>query len=141
MPSKSQMALALYDLSVLPLCVGAEEIWSEKRVGDVSRFRVDLVEESTAVLLVEDSCESPWLVLHWLHIHDLDNEDISRLSSLDLEWASQIMDLGQIDVLYVVCAVVVADLATSPVNAFNLDGFAIFNSASEWDCLTLAYEE
>jgi hypothetical protein len=39
------------------------------------------------------------------------------------------MDLGEVDILYVVCGVVVAYLAACPVYAFDLDGLVGLNGA------------
>lgn len=100
----------------------------------VLRFGVEFVEEATAVLFVEDAGEAPWLVLHGLDVHDLDDEDVARLGGFDLEGPGQVVDLGQVDVLHVVCAVVVADLSTGPVKTFDLDRLAVFDGACEWDC-------
>ena len=44
------------------------------------------------------------------------------------------MDPGQVDILNVICAVIIADLSTRPVHAFDLDDFAILDIASEWHC-------
>lgn len=44
------------------------------------------------------------------------------------------MNLGKVDILDVVCAVIVADLTTGPVNTFDLDYFAVLDSASEGNC-------
>jgi hypothetical protein len=42
------------------------------------------------------------MVLKRLDILNFNKEDIARLGCLDLEWARQIMDLGQIDILHVI---------------------------------------
>jgi hypothetical protein len=39
------------------------------------------------------------------------------------------MDLGEVDIAHVICRVIVADLATSPIYAFDLDGFTGFDGA------------
>jgi hypothetical protein len=39
------------------------------------------------------------------------------------------MDLCQIDIAHIVCRVIVADLATSPVDAFDFDDFVGFNGS------------
>ena len=43
------------------------------------------------------------------------------------------MNLGQIDVLHVVGAVVILDLPTCPVDAFDLDDLAVFYGSIEGD--------
>ena len=43
------------------------------------------------------------------------------------------MDLGQIDVLHVIGTVIVLDLPTCPVDAFDLDDLAIFYGSIEGD--------
>jgi hypothetical protein len=36
---------------------------------------------------VEDSGESPWLIFEWLHVLDLDDQDIAGLGGFDVERA------------------------------------------------------
>ena len=62
MPSKSQMAFAL----------GGVSGWIGERGWESGlRFGIDLVEESTAIVLVEDTGEAPGLLLEGLHVLDL----------------------------------------------------------------------
>ena len=96
-------------------------------------MRVDLVEEAAAIALVEDAGEAPGLVLHRLHILDLDEQDVSRFGRLDLEGPGQVVHAGEVDVLDVVGAVVVFDLAAGPVDAFDFDDFAVLDGAREGD--------
>jgi len=98
------------------------------------RVRVDLVEETTAVLLVKDTSETPWLVLHWLDVLNLNEKNVTGLGGLDLEWTSKVVDLGQVDVFHVVGAVIVADLSASPVYTLDLDDFVVLDCAVSGDC-------
>lgn len=82
---------------------------------------------------MEDSGKPPWVVLEWLNILDLDEQDIAGLSSLDLEWAGKIVDLRQVDILHIVRAIVVLDLAACPVEALDLDHFVILDRSVEGD--------
>lgn len=100
-------------------------------------MRVDLIQESTTILLVKDTCESPWLLLHGLHVLDLNHKDIAWLGCLNLKRPGQVVDPSQIDGSHVVYAVVVADLTTSPVQALDLDDFAILDLAGKGDYLLL----
>jgi hypothetical protein len=43
---------------------------------------------------VENTSESPRLLLEWLNILYLDDQDIAGLCSLNVEWTGEIMDLG-----------------------------------------------
>lgn len=95
---------------------------------------VDFVEETSAIVFFEDTSEAPWLLLERLHVLDLDNEDIARLGVLHLKGSTQVMDLGQVDVLHVICAVVVANLATSPIHALNFYNLSIFDLLREGHC-------
>ena len=105
------------------------------RIGDwSSRFRIDLVEESTAIVFVEDACKAPGLVLEGLYVLDLDDEDVSWFGAFDFERTGQVVDLGQVDVLHVICTVIVANLPPCPINAFDLNNFSILDFGSEWDC-------
>lgn len=104
------------------------------RRGGSLRIGVDLVKKATAVPPVKDAREAPGLVIEGLDIHNLNDEDISWLCSFNLEWTGEVVDLGQVDILHVVRRIVVFDLATSPVDAFDLNRLAIFNGAAEGDC-------
>ena len=44
------------------------------------------------------------------------------------------MDLGQVDVLHVICAVVVANLSSCPVHALYLDDLSIVDLGGEGNC-------
>lgn len=80
---------------------------------------------------MEDAGESPRVVLERLDIVDFDAEHVARLSTLDFEWSREVMDLAQVYGQDVVCGVIVLDLTTSPIDTFNLDGFAVLNCAAE----------
>lgn len=66
---------------------------------------------------------------------DLYDEDVTWLGGLDLKGPGKIVDLGEIDVLHVVGAVVIADLTAGPVDAFDFDHLAILNGPVERDCI------
>ena len=100
-----------------------------------SRIRIDLIQKSTTVLLVEYSCEAPWLILKWLNVLDLNYEHIARLGCFNLERSGQVVNLGQINILHVISAVVVPNLSSSPVDAFNLDNLSILDRATEGNYL------
>lgn len=57
--------------------------------------------------------------LEGLDIHDLYQEHISRLGAIYVEWAGEVMDLGQVDIEDVVCAIIVANLATRPTRCIS----------------------
>jgi hypothetical protein len=63
---------------------------------------------------------------------DLYDQYIAWLCSLNVEWSSEVMDLCQVDVAHVVCRVVVADLATGPVYAFDLYNLVVLDSSVRW---------
>ena len=83
---------------------------------------------------MENPRKPPRLILKGLDILNLNDQNITRLGSLDFERTAQIMDLSQIDVLHIVRAVVVADLSTGPVDAFDLYNLAVLDCAAEGDC-------
>jgi hypothetical protein len=97
------------------------------------RFRVQFVQETTTVFLRKYTRETPGLVLHWLHVLDLHEKDITRLCTLDLKRTGEVVDLGQVYITDVVCGVVVPDLAACPVDTFDLDHLSVFDGAGEWD--------
>ena len=99
------------------------------------RFRIDFVEEPTAVIFVEDAGEAPGLLLEGLYVLDLDDEDVSWFGVFNFEGTGQVVNLGQIDVLHVICTVIVANLTSCPINAFNLNDFSILDFGGERDCV------
>jgi hypothetical protein len=52
--------------------------------------------------------QAPRVFLVRLDIHYLDEQDIARLSGLDLERARQVVDFGQVDIFHIVGAIIVA---------------------------------
>ena len=88
------------------------------------RIGIYLIQESASVVLIEHPREPPRLLLERLHVLDLDNEDIARLCSFDVKGTRQVVDFGEVDVLHVVRAIVVADLAPRPIDTFDLDDLA-----------------
>ena len=65
---------------------------------------------------------------------NLNYEHVSWLGGFNLERPGQIVDLGEIDIFHVVCTIVVADLSSRPIDAFNLDNLAILDLAAKRDC-------
>lgn len=72
-----------------------------------------------------------------LYILDLDNKHITGLRCFDFEWTGQVMNPCKIGVLHIIGAVVILDLAASPVNALNFDNLSILDRTTEWDCWTM----
>jgi hypothetical protein len=63
---------------------------------------------------IEDTREAPGAVLERLDIHDLDEQNVARGSTLDLEGPGEVVDPCQIDVPDIVGRVIVLDLAAGP---------------------------
>lgn len=115
MPSKSQIDFALRRDLVSST--------TESRIH--SRFRVYLVQQSPAVLAMEHTAESPWLILERLDILDLNQQNVARFRGVDVKWTREVVDLGEVDVFDVVRGVVVLDLSAGPVETFDLDRFSV----------------
>ena len=98
------------------------------------RIWVDLVEKASPVVFVKHAGKAPRLLLKWLHVLYLDDQNISRFGAFDLKGAGKVVDLGEIDVLHVVRAIVVADLPSCPINTLDLEDFSIFNFGRKWNC-------
>lgn len=103
-------------------------------MGKGVRIGVYFVKEPSAIVFVEDTSEAPWLFLERLYVLDLDYENITGLGVLHLERSAQVVDLRQINVLHVICAVVVANLSSGPVDTLNLDDFSVFDLSREGHC-------
>lgn len=134
-PAGAEDAFKIPDgFGAVGLTVGLVGLSVEITRGEGVRFGIDFVKEASAVISVEDTGEAPWLLLKWLHVLDLDHEDVARLGIFHLEGSAQIVDLGQINVLHVICAVIVANLTTGPIHALDLDNFSVFDLFSEGYC-------
>ena len=81
-------------------------------------------------MAMEDTCEPPRMVLEWLHILNLSNQDISGLCCFNVEGTRHVVDSSEVHVLDIIGRVVVVDLASGPVDAFNLDDFVVCNSSN-----------
>jgi hypothetical protein len=82
--------------------------------------------EAAAVGLREDSGIAPALtgsvadlLRHRTEVKDVDDEQIARLGTLDVERPGQHVRMRQVDISDVVCGVVVADLPVGPFPAFD----------------------
>lgn len=98
-----------------------------------SRFGINLIQKATTILLIKYTSESPRLILHGLHILNLNNKHITRLSILNLKGTGQVMDLCEVDILHVVGIVGVFDLTACPVDAFDLYSLAVGDFARKGD--------
>ena len=87
MPWKSQIALALWWGS----CDQSTLLFDFR---GYLRLRVDLIQEPAAVILVKHACEAPRVILKWLYILDLHEEDVPRFGGLDFEGPREVVDLG-----------------------------------------------
>ncbi len=100
-------------------------------VGGDSRIGVNLIQETPTIALVKYASETPGLLLERLHILYLNDKNISRLRGLDFERTGQVVNLGQVDVSHIICAVVVSNLSTRPVYTFDLDNLVVLDRAAE----------
>jgi hypothetical protein len=103
-----------------------------------SRGRIDLIKKASAVPAIENTRETPGVVLERLDIHDLDQQDIARLGRLDLKRSAKVVNLGEIDIAHIVGGIVVLDLPSCPVDTFNLDSFPVLDGTGGWDCELLS---
>lgn len=114
---------------------GGEErnpvLYKARRERRFSRFWVVLIQESTSIVLVEDTSESPRVIFKGLYILNLDQENVSRFGGLDLERTGQVVNLGQVDIHHVVGIIGVLDLSSCPVQAFNFNGLAVLDGSAE----------
>jgi hypothetical protein len=103
------------------------------------RFGIQVIQKATSVFLVKYTREPPWLVVEWLHILDLHEQNIPRFRSFDLKGASEIVYSCKIDILDVVGRVIILNLATGPIDTFDLDYLIIGDGATDRDYLRSAF--
>lgn len=97
-----------------------------------SRLRIYLIKESTTVIFGEDSSKAPRLLVQRLNILNLQHQNIAWLRSLNIERARQVVDFGEVDIAHVVGAIIVSNLSTCPVYAFDFDYLAVLDSSNGW---------
>lgn len=95
-----------------------------------SRVRIYFVQKTTSVVSIKHTGVSPELIWKWLQVNYLDHEHISGFRAGHLERSRQVMNLCEIDVSNIVRIIIVLDLASGPVYAFDADDFAILDCAS-----------
>jgi hypothetical protein len=138
MPSKSHIALALSyahqsHLLHSNLYTYFHDIIRKVTKGVHKRLRINLIQKPTPILLIENPRKPPRLLLHRLHILDLDEQHVARFRGLDVEGSREVVDAAEVDVFDIVGGVVVADLAAGPVYAFDFDDFVVFDGGVGWD--------
>ena len=128
------------DAFEVPDCFGANQQCDVSRCkgkgidkGDL-RVRVDLVKEASTVVLVKYPRKAPGLLLKWLYILDLYDQDISRFGPFYLKRARQVVNFGKIDVLHIVRAVIVANLSSCPIDTLHLEDLPIFDFGRKGNC-------
>jgi len=112
------------------VCVGADG----KRQGRCLRVGVYLIEKPSTIALIKNARKPPRLLLEGLDVLDLDHEHVTRLGCLDLEGTGKVVDLGQVNVLHIIGAVVILDLPARPVDTLDLDDLAVLDGAVEGHC-------
>ena len=129
------MAGGAEDAFKVPDCFGT--VWRSVRIWILVarnlalRFRIDLIQKSSAVVLGKDTSEAPWLMLEWLDILDLDQEHITGLSAFNLERSGKVVDSCEVNILHIICRVIVANLATGPVHTLDFNDLSILDGAIE----------
>ena len=79
-----------------------------------ARGGIYFVYETAAVPAIEHSGEAPGLRLEGLNVHDLDQQQVAGLGTLDFEGPGEVVHLREVDVADVVGGIVVADLTAGP---------------------------
>lgn len=87
---------------VLLVTRGILEFRGGLRKGGRSRRGIYLIQETTAILFRKNTCEAPWLVLEGLDIHDLNQQDIAGLCAFYLKGTTEVVNLGEVDILHIV---------------------------------------
>lgn len=110
--------------------VSAGAIYAIKVPDRLGCLWVVLVKKTAAIFAIKDACESPWRVLKRLDVGNVYNQEVAWLGAFDLEWASQVVNLGQIHGAYILSTVVIPDLAASPVDTLDFDSLSRLDAAN-----------
>lgn len=98
------------------------------------RVGVDFVKEASPIVFVKNASKSPRLLLEWLHILDLHYKNVSRFGAFHLKRPRQVVNLGEVNVLHIVRAVIVANLPPCPIYALHFEDFPIFDFGRKRNC-------
>src|SRR6185437_2261688 len=90
----------------------------------LSGLRIMIDEETAAILARKNAGEAPRRCRQIADIEEIDDQQIARLRAFTTERPAKIMNLGEIDIAHIVCAVIVFDLAAGPVKTFDPEFFS-----------------
>jgi hypothetical protein len=71
--------------------------------------------KSSSVGSGENACKSPQRVLERSNVQQIDLKQISRLGSINIDWAAQVMNLPNIAGLNILDGIIVLNLSASAV--------------------------
>lgn len=91
------------------------------------RFRINLIQKPTPILLRKNPRKPPRSLFQRLHVLDVHHQHVSGLRGFDVKGAAEVVDAGEVYIADIVCRVVVFDLTAGPVDAFDFDGFVVFD--------------
>jgi hypothetical protein len=103
-----------------------------------------LIQKAPSVLLMEDPGKAPRLTCEWLNIQDFYYQDIPRVSAFNLDRPRKVMNTTSVSVMQtkeipqvyvenIIGAVIVLDLPSRPIDAFNVHWFARFDGCKSGD--------
>ncbi len=83
--------------------------------------------ETSTVFFGKDSSKTPFVTLKGSNFEDIDDKDISRLSSINPNWAAQNVNNLEIDVSNILGIIIIFNLPICPVFALNTKDIAWIN--------------
>ena len=81
-------------------------------------------EKSTTILLGKNASKSPFISLQSSNLEDIDDQDVSRLCTVDPDWATEHVNHFKVDIRNILRIIIVFNLTIRPVFAFDSESFS-----------------
>jgi hypothetical protein len=86
-----------------------------------------ICKKAAAVLFGKGSSESPFVAIQGTKVENLHLEQVAWLGSRNRNRARQVMNLTQVHILDIVRRIIVLDLSSSPVDAFDFENLSFLD--------------
>ncbi len=83
------------------------------------RFGMMIGEETAPVIAIKDTRETPFVALQGTNIQEINDQDVARLSAIDMDRATEDVNNLKIDITNIARVVVIFNLTVCPVFTLN----------------------
>ncbi len=96
------------------------------------RFGVMIGEETAPVIAIKDTRETPFVALQGTNIQEINDQDVARLSAIDMDRATEDVNNLKIDITNIARVVIIFNLTVCPVFTLNPSSAAASFLNQQW---------